>query len=91
MCPDREDLIRVYSAVTEKETLTDELFIKNDTAKINICKLKICLDIFKELGLVDMDYAAGKARRLRVNKKSDLENSKILRGLRSKWETKVVQ
>lgn len=91
MCPDREDLIRVYSAVTEKETLTDELFIKNDTAKINICKLKICLDIFRELGLVDMDYAAGKARRLRVNKKSDLENSKILRGLRSKWETKVVQ
>ena len=41
MCPDREELIKVYSAITEKDILIDDLFIKNDTVKINICKLRI--------------------------------------------------
>ena len=91
MCPDRNELIKVYSAIGEKDIQTDQLFNKNDTAQINICKLKVCLDIFNELGLVHMDYAAGKAHRVKVNKKANLEDSSILRGLRSKWEMKAVQ
>lgn len=91
MCPERSELVKVYSALGENEIMTEQLYMKSDPSKINICKLKICLDVFSELGLIEMDYAAGKAKRIRVDKKSNLDDSNILRGLRSKWETKAVQ
>lgn len=91
MCPDRNELVKVYTSLGNQEIMTEQLFMKNDPDSINICKLRICLDIFSELGLVEMNYAADKARRIKVDKKSNLEDSNILRGLRSKWETKAVQ
>lgn len=91
MCPDRNELIKVYSAVGNSETTIDHLFLTADPVNINICKLRVCLDIFRELGLVNFDYAAEKAVKIKVNKKSNLEDSTILRGLRSKWEVKAVQ
>lgn len=91
MCPERSELIKVYTALGESEIMTEQLYMKSDPANINICKLKICLDVFSELGLVQMDYASGRAKRIRVDKKSNLDDSNILRGLRSKWEMKAVQ
>ena len=91
MTPERNELIKVYTALSDKDIMTEQLYMKSDPASINICKLRICLDVFSELGLIKMDYAADKSHRLVVDKKSNLEDSEILRGLRSKWKTKAAQ
>jgi len=88
MCPEREELIRVYTVLGEKDIMTEQLYMKSDPVNINICKLRVCLDVFSELGLIQMDYAGDKAHRIRVDKKANLDDSEILRGLRSKWKTR---
>lgn len=90
MCPDRNELVKVYSAIGEKPIMLMPLFIKTDPKLINYCKLRICLDIFGELGLIRYDYSVSEVSRAKVKEKANLENSKILRGLRSKWGTKAV-
>ncbi|MCQ2464185.1 MAG: single-stranded-DNA-specific exonuclease RecJ [Oscillospiraceae bacterium] len=91
MCPEREELIKVYTSLTDKEIMTEQLYMKTNPDAVNICKLRICLDVFSELGLVRMDYAGDRTQRLKVDKKSNLEDSQILRGLRSKWKTRAAQ
>ncbi len=91
MCPERSELVKVYSALGEKAVMTEQLYMKSDPETINICKLRICLDVFSELGLVKMDYAGDRAQRLKVSRKSNLDDSEILRGLRSKWQTRAAQ
>lgn len=91
MCPDRNDLVAVYSAIGNETTSVFPLFIKLTKNKINFCKLKICLDIFRELGLLKIDYAKDEVKKPENIRKADLENSNILRELRSKWGMKAVQ
>ncbi len=91
MCPDRNELIKVYSAISEKPIALMTLFIKMNPKLMNYCKLRICLDIFRELKLIRYDYSVSEVSRAKVNEKANLENSKILRGLRDKWGTKAVQ
>ena len=90
MCPDRDELIKVYSAIGESPITLMPLFIKTDPKQINYCKLRICLDIFSELGLIRYDYSVSEVSKAKVKEKVNLENSKILRGLRDKWGTRAV-
>lgn len=86
MCPERDELIKVYTSLSDTDILTEQLYMKTDPAAFNICKIRICLDIFSELGLAAMDYSGDKVHRVRVSEKANLEDSVILRGLRSKWK-----
>lgn len=83
--PVREDLIKVYTAIPVKGSiLEDALFslLCFDTDTMNYCKLKFCLDIFIQLGLIVFDATNGKISRLPVVRKVDLETAALLQELR---------
>ena len=67
------------------------LYAKIDPKTMNYCKIKICLDIFREMGLVSISDSCDTITKIKVEKKVDLENSNILRELRCKWGIRVVQ
>lgn len=91
MLPERKDLVTVYSLITENPVTIDSLFMKTEQHNINYCKLRICLDIFTELGLILQTYSDACVSKLHTQNKVNLENSNILRGLREKWGTKAAQ
>ncbi|MBR2913791.1 MAG: single-stranded-DNA-specific exonuclease RecJ [Oscillospiraceae bacterium] len=89
ICPTREECIAVYKEVTAKGTPIEQLMLQMYRQEINYCKMRICLDIFCELGLVRMDYRENKAVRCPTTKKADLQASVILRELQQKTEEEM--
>ncbi len=79
--PTREECITVYKAVSAKGTMLSDLMLTMYTQEINYCKLRICIDVFCELGLMEQDVCEGKVRLLPAQKKVDLQASQILRNL----------
>ena len=82
MVPDREELGEVYKALSQEALPVDILFARLSSDRMNYCKLRICLDVFEELGLIHRDPVSDTAVRLPVTKKVDLGGSAILSGLR---------
>ncbi|MFA5658443.1 MAG: single-stranded-DNA-specific exonuclease RecJ [Oscillospiraceae bacterium] len=82
--PEREDLIRVYKCVSSfgSPQKADKIFslIGGDT--MNYCRMKFCLDIFCEQGILKYDYANDIVEFVPPVKKINLEESKILTELR---------
>lgn len=91
MCPERNELVKVYSAIGQTDISFMSLYAKIDPKTMNYCKIKICLDIFREMGLVSISDSCDTITKIKVEKKVDLENSNILRELRCKWGIRVVQ
>ena len=79
----------MYKEVTAKGTPIEQLMLQMYRQEINYCKMRICLDIFCELGLVRMDYRENKAVRCPTTKKADLQASVILRELQQKTEEEM--
>lgn len=84
--PDRNALEAVYRAIPEADTDMDTVFFEVSRKlpdEMNYCKFRLALDIFTETGLIGTDPYSGTVRRLRVNKKVDLDDSALLAELRS--------
>ena len=80
--PSREDLISVYKSLSTAGISFDALFYKLCSDSMNYCKLRLCIDIFCELGLVKLDMTNENVSKSNINQKADLESSEILRKLR---------
>lgn len=80
--PEREDLASVYRKLSDKKAFLDGLLPEFSEDGMNYCKLRFCIDIFSELGLVEYDPWNETVRRLPVREKADLESSEILKRLR---------
>ena len=76
--PNRPECITVYKAVTETQISVEKLAMQMNRIGMNYCKYRICLDVFAELGLMELTEGEQFVKRLPVPKKVDLHNSKIL-------------
>jgi single-stranded-DNA-specific exonuclease len=83
MLPTRPELVRIYKNLPTVQIAVDTLFAQYVNEDFNYCKLRICIDIFKELNLVDFDTYLNTVKKLPNPAKTDLENSIILTELRN--------
>lgn len=81
--PDRNDMVSVYTAVSEKPRTFDDIYSETASDSINYFKFRIALDSFAELGLIGINHSDRTACRLPVTKKADLESSEILKKIRA--------
>jgi single-stranded-DNA-specific exonuclease len=86
IAPSRDALAMVYRAIPEHGIEVETLFVQLQQAQMNLCKLRIALDVFTELGLVKQDFYHGTVCRLPVQGKVNLEDSALLRTVREKGE-----
>ena len=56
---------------------------------MNYCKLRLCVDIFSELGLVNADMFSQEINVVKNAPKANLDNSEILQDLRNKINNKL--
>lgn len=82
--PTREDLVCVYKYLMENKGKLnlDSVFMSLNSDSMNYCKLRLCIDIFKELELINFDIITEEIEFLPPTQKVDLESSKILKELR---------
>ena len=78
IAPTREECITVYNAVPARGIRIDRLTLVVYPQNINYCKMRICLDIFEELGLIAIEDGETTTRRLPA-KRVDLQSSVTLR------------
>ncbi len=79
MIPSRDELIKVYKYINSvKATTADHIFMNLNDDSMNYCKLRICIDIFKDKGLVEYSCATGKVNACEVKSRVDLEQSQTL-------------
>ena len=52
--------------------------------QMNYCKLRLALDVFSELGLIQQDVWLEQIVRLPVKSHVDLQSSKLLQGIQQK-------
>ncbi|MCH5349401.1 MAG: single-stranded-DNA-specific exonuclease RecJ [Oscillospiraceae bacterium] len=83
MIPSRDDLAAVYRAIPARLTASDMVYSAVCSDSLNYCKFRFALDIFEEMGLISRDVYSETVMRLPVDKKVDLENSKILTELKT--------
>ncbi len=84
ICPDREELIPVYQAITGGRHNTETLYMSVASDKMNFCKLSLCVDIFSELGLAQMNYFSQGISPVKNPAKRNIDDSEILQNLRNK-------
>ena len=83
MIPTREELVKVYKHINSVKTSTaDHMFMKLGDDSMNYCKMRICIDIFSEKGLVEYKPATMTLSACEVSSKVDLEESPTLVKLR---------
>ncbi len=90
ICPTREECVTVYRAVTEKGMTYEQLSLLMYQQEINYCKMRICLDIFCELGLMQQDVCRSSVSLCHVQKKADLHTSQILQALMQRVKEAMV-
>ncbi len=79
MIPSREELIKVYKYINSVKTTTaDYMFMNLNDDSMNYCKLRICIDIFKDKGLVEYKPATSRVTACEVKARVDLEQSETL-------------
>ena len=83
--PQREELVALYKLIDgrmKKPFDADTLYMRTQSKTMNYCKMRICLDIFTELGLTVCDNDSGTYSAAEVKARADLDKSKILSGLK---------
>ena len=79
MIPTRDELIKVYKYINSvKSTSVDHMFMKIGDDSMNYCKMRICMDIFKDKELIDYKPATMKLSACEVKSRVDLEQSPTL-------------
>ncbi len=82
--PVRYELVSVYKYISSvRKTTLDSLFMRLTSDTMNYCKLRICIDIFAEKGLIEFKPATGKISWVRAEHKVELTDSSILIKLNS--------
>lgn len=81
--PVREELVSVYKCVKQNGSINiDRLYFMFDPKVMNYCKLRLCIDIFCELGLMKFMAGSSTVSVTDFNGKADIESSQILKKLR---------
>lgn len=81
MYPSREECMLVYRAVPRSGIRIEQLAEQMLLQGMNYCKVRICLDVFQELGIMQVLEGEGKAMQLPARSKVRLEDSQILRAI----------
>ncbi len=81
MCPTRDECVTVYRAVPKQGISIDQLSLQMYAEQINYCKMRICLDVFCELGIMQQDIRENRAMLCPVKKRVDLQQSQILKAI----------
>lgn len=84
LCPSHEDCTAIYKAVPKNgistEQLAQQMFFRN----INFGKLRICLDAFCELGLMQLTDGESRVIPVPTRSKVSLQDSQILKNIAAK-------
>jgi single-stranded-DNA-specific exonuclease len=87
MIPQRAELVALYKQIRQlKNTDVDTLFMYFEGAGFNYPKLHICVDIFRDKGLIGYEAASGRIKLIQVTKRVDLEQSETLQRLNKMLE-----
>lgn len=86
IAPERSELVAVYKNVSANFEDIDLLFMCMQSLDMNYCKLRISLDIFRELGLVEIDAYNNTVKKLPVKASVNLDDSKLLCEIRKRGE-----
>lgn len=84
ICPSRDELIPIYKRLFTGNFNADTLYMKLHSDSLNYCKMRLCLDIFEELGLVKTNPFSQEITAVRNAPKADLDDSPILKKLKEK-------
>ena len=77
--PTRQELIGVYKYISAVKNITlDNLFMKISGDSMNYCKLHICVNIFRDKGLIEFRPATMKISYVVPKQKVNLEDSETL-------------
>lgn len=78
MIPVRDEIAEIYVKIPADGISTDTLFSKIKNPKINYCKFSIALEALSQLKLISHTYADNKIRRLKAEKKVDINSAPVL-------------
>lgn len=79
--PSREDLVELYKIISSYQKISyDNLFMRVQN-KFNYAKLRLCVDIFSDVGLVTKDDASQTACVCKVNERKDVTKSQVYQSL----------
>lgn len=84
MCPHRKDLVNVYKLVQSAQGAPVSLMrlcTRLQSDGMNLCRMRICADIFRELSLLNYDAAADTLAAVPVKQKRDLNDSAVYQKL----------
>lgn len=82
LTPSYNELVYIYKSIPDKTTDLNSVFVSLEN--INYGKLRIAVDIFCELSLTEYDIIYNTVKKLRPQKKADLNSSYILNDLKNK-------
>lgn len=83
--PSRDVLAEIYRRIPVTEISWDGLFgTLQDLPQLNYCKMRLALDIFAQLGLVQQNPWTEQVHRIPVHEKVDLQASALLQELQKK-------
>ena len=80
--PDRNTLVELYKAIPQEKIALDRVFALSKDTTMNYCKLRLCIDVFCEVGLMEFDVFTEEIIKTKPTKKVDIETSEILKKLR---------
>lgn len=78
--PSREELVKLYKFISQFGTVNlDNLFMRvaNGENSMNYCKMRLCIDIFTEIGLVNYNCVSQEVCVTKVNCRKDLSQSEL--------------
>lgn len=82
--PNRDELIRIYKYIKSVQKIAiDKMYMRFISDSMNYFKLRVIIDIFDELGLVRYIPATQQVKYVEVSKKLDLDDSKVLKNIKS--------
>ncbi len=79
--PTRDDLAVVYRSMKKDFVSEDYIYSDIQNESMNYCKFRLCLEIFRELGLVEINYINSNVRAVTAEKKVSLDSSVLLQEL----------
>lgn len=84
MYPERADIALVYRKISESGTDLDMLYSQIFSENLNYCKFLVAVEALSQLNLIDYKYSEKKVRRIKAEKKVDINTAPILLRLREK-------
>lgn len=79
--PSREELVSLYKFISQFTSITyDNLFMRVGN-KMNYCKMRLCVDIFNEVGLVENNPVSKTVSVTKVTARKDINDSGLYKKL----------